>query len=76
MENSLVKSGSKIGNFCIINSSAIVSHDVEIGDYCNVSLGAKIGGNCKIGKNSFLGINSTIIQGLKLDQIQLLVQEL
>ena len=30
MENSLVKFEQKIGNFCIINSSAIVSHDVEI----------------------------------------------
>ena len=36
------------------------------GNFCNISLGAKVGGNVKIGNNSFLGMNSTVIQGITI----------
>ena len=47
MENALIKSNSKVGKFCLVNISSIISHDVTVGNFCNISLGAKVGGNVR-----------------------------
>lgn len=66
MENTIVKSNSIIGKFCLINSSAIIAHDVRIKDFSTVSLGAKIAGNCIVGRNTFIGMNATVVNNVKI----------
>jgi len=66
MENTIVKSNTTIGKFCLINSSAVIAHDVKIKDFSTVSLGAKIAGNCTVGRNTFVGMNSTIVNNINV----------
>lgn len=53
-----------IGDFCTINLSATVSHDVVLGNYANISPGANIAGNVEIGEGAWIGVGAAINQGL------------
>lgn len=63
---SIVNANSKIGSFCIINSMALIEHDVVIGNFCHVSTGALINGGVEIGEGTFVGSGSIIREGLKI----------
>lgn len=52
-----------IGNFVTVNLGVTVSHDVELGDYANLSPGAHVAGNVQIGKGVWLGIGVAVNQG-------------
>lgn len=56
----VINPGAKIGAHTIINTGAIVEHDVEIGDFTNVNPGAVIGGGAKIGSRTVLGLGCRI----------------
>lgn len=56
----------KIGENSIINSGAIVEHDVSIGSDCHIAPGATICGGVSIGSNVHIGAGATIIQGLNV----------
>ena len=43
-----------------------MTHHIEVGDYCFISSGVVVGGCTSIGNNSFIGINSTIANDLRL----------
>ena len=60
MHNALVNAGARIGEGCIINTSANIEHDVSIGNFCHVSTGAMVNGDCIIGEKSFIGSQSVI----------------
>jgi sugar O-acyltransferase (sialic acid O-acetyltransferase NeuD family) len=58
--------GARVGNNCIINSKALIEHDVIIGDHCHISTGAIINGGVKVGDETFFGsgaisVHETII---------------
>ena len=57
---------SKIGKGSLINAHACIHHDVAIGDFVEVSPGAKILGNCTIGDFSTIGTNATILPKIKI----------
>ncbi len=57
---------SKIGKGSLINAHACIHHDVIIGDFVEVSPGAKILGNCAIGAFSTIGTNATILPKVKI----------
>ena len=57
---------SKIGTGSLINAHACIHHDVELGDFVEVSPGAKILGNCTIGTFSTIGTNATILPKVKV----------
>jgi sugar O-acyltransferase (sialic acid O-acetyltransferase NeuD family) len=52
-----------IGDFCIINVNATLSHDVELHDFASISPGANIAGNVRIGKGALIGIGAAVNQG-------------
>ena len=56
---------SKINNNCIINSGAIIEHDVKIKN-SHICPGVIIGGNTLIGQNCFIGLGSNIIDKIKI----------
>jgi sugar O-acyltransferase (sialic acid O-acetyltransferase NeuD family) len=57
---------SKIGTGSLINTHASIHHDVIIGDFVEVSPGARILGNCSIGAFSTIGTNATILPKVKI----------
>lgn len=60
MANACINSSAKIGRHCIINTGAIIEHDNIIEDFVHISPNVALGGTVKIGKNTHVGIGSTI----------------
>ncbi len=55
-----------IGEDCLINTGAIVSHDCRIGHHVRISPGAILAGNVTIGENTLIGMGTTIYMGVKI----------
>ena len=66
MPGAILMPGSSIGENCIINSRALIEHDVQIGDNCHVSTGAIINGGTVVGDNSFVGSGAVLFEGLNV----------
>ncbi|KXX68567.1 acetyltransferase [Flammeovirga sp. SJP92] len=64
--NTVVQSGSEIGEHCIINTSSIIDHDCQLGNYVHVAPNAVLCGGVKVGNSSWIGAGSTIIQGITI----------
>jgi len=62
--NAIINSATKIECGTIINSSATVEHDCNIGSFVHIAPGAVLAGGVKIGANAFVGANSTIKEGV------------
>ncbi len=60
----VICTGASIGNNVIINTGCIVDHDCVVGDHCHVSSGVNVAGTVTIKTGTFVGIGSTIIQGI------------
>jgi len=56
----------KIGFGCIINTSAVVSHDCILDDFSNISPGAILAGEVIIGKFVLIGMGATINLRVKI----------
>ena len=66
MHGAVVNAGARVGANCIVNSLALVEHDVVVGDHCHVATGAIINGGASLGAGTFLGSRSTIRQQLQI----------
>lgn len=62
MANVVINPFVKIGQACIINTSATVDHDCILADGVHISPGAHLAGGVFVGTNSWIGIGSNIIQ--------------
>ena len=62
----VVNAGVSVGNFCILNSNALIEHDAVISDYCHISTGALVNGGAMIGECSFIGSGAVLREGLNL----------
>ena len=62
----IVNAGAVVGAHCILNSRALIEHDVNLGDHCHVSTGALVNGGVQIGAGSFIGSGAMLREGLKL----------
>ncbi len=60
LANSAVNAESKISQFAIINTGAIVEHNCKIGEFTHVAPGAKLGGGVVVGNDAHIGIGATI----------------
>lgn len=49
---------------CIVNTSSSIDHDCHIEQFSHIAPGVHLSGNVKIGKNNWIGVGSTIIQGI------------
>ena len=65
-KNSVVNCGAVLEDMSIINSGAIIEHNVYIGKYVHIAPGSIICGDCQIGENTHIGAGSVIIQGIKI----------
>ena len=58
---SIVTTRVRIGEHCIVNVNASVSHDSVVGDFVNINPGAVVAGNASIGEGCFIGAGATVI---------------
>lgn len=63
---SYVGPNSKVGNFSIINTGAILEHDSSLGDFSHLCPGVVTGGRVKIGSHTTIGLNATIRDGITI----------
>jgi sugar O-acyltransferase (sialic acid O-acetyltransferase NeuD family) len=68
MHHALINTLAATGKNCIINTGAVLEHDVQVGDHCHVSTGAYINGECKVGNGSFVGSNVTTVQTIHIGE--------
>lgn len=66
MPSCVVNTGSKIGNFCIINSNATIEHDNILKDFVSIAPGVTIGGNVEVGQFTAISIGSSIIHNISI----------
>lgn len=72
MPGVLIGPTTKIGKGNIIASRVCISHDNNIGSYNFISSGVVFGGHSSIGNNCFIGLNSTIRDGIFIDDYSLI----
>lgn len=66
LENNVIQPFVKIGTDVIMWSGNHIGHHSEIGDHCFIASHVVISGNVRIGPYCFLGVNSTIRDGVKI----------
>lgn len=57
---------TKINNFCILNLNSTLGHNCDLEDYVTLSPSVNLGGFSHIKKSSFIGIGTSMIQGLSI----------
>jgi len=67
-DGAVINSGTRIGNFSIINTKATVEHDCTVGDYCHIATSAVLSGGVEVGDFSMIGSNAVIVQYKKIAQ--------
>jgi len=55
-----------IGYNCIINTGAVVEHEVEVGNHSHIGPNATVSGRSRIGEYAFLGAGSTVIDKISI----------
>ncbi|SMD46075.1 sugar O-acyltransferase, sialic acid O-acetyltransferase NeuD family [Aquiflexum balticum DSM 16537] len=61
-----VGSNARIGKGTLVNTGAQVHHEVEIGEFSEISPKAVLLGNSKIGNHTRIGANACILPGVKI----------
>ncbi len=65
---SVAHHNAKIGDYCILNTGAILEHDCEIGNGVHIMPGAVIGGNTYLGNYVTVGLNATILPKIRIEE--------
>jgi sugar O-acyltransferase (sialic acid O-acetyltransferase NeuD family) len=68
MANSVVQAGAVRGAGCIVNTAAVVEHDVKLGPYVHVACNATVCGGVTVGGHSHVGAAAVIRQGVRLGE--------
>ena len=63
---SVAHHNAKIGDYCILNTGAILEHDCEIGNGVHIMPGAVVGGNTFLGDYVTIGMNATILPKINI----------
>jgi len=66
MAHSVVQPGARLGAGCIVNSAAVVEHDVQLGPYVHVACNATLCGGVSVGAGSHVGAAAVVRQGVRL----------
>lgn len=66
LAGAIVGPQAQLGRGAIVNHGASVDHQCRLGDYANISPGARLGGCVTAGAGLFAGMNATILPGLRL----------
>lgn len=66
MANAVINASVQIGRSCIINTASSIDHDCIINDFVHISPGVHVAGTVTIGRNTWIGIGSTVINNLEI----------
>ena len=66
VQGAIINVDSKLGKGVIINTSAGVDHDCDIGDYAHVCPGTRLAGEVTVGEAAWVGIGSSVIQRIRI----------
>jgi len=68
MAGAVINADTRIADLAIINTSASVDHDGDIGEAVHIAPQCGLAGNVTVGARSFLGIGSKVIPGVHIGQ--------
>ena len=68
ISGSIINTGTKIGEHCIINTRATIDHDNEIRDFININPSVVTGGSVIIHDGSEIGIGSTVKNNILINK--------
>lgn len=60
----VVQAEARIGRHVIVNSLALVEHDVELGDFVHIAPGVRLGGAVRVGAGALVGIGAAVLPGV------------
>jgi acetyltransferase EpsM len=60
MAGAVVNPGATIGRHVVVNTGAIVEHDVSVGDFAQLAPASVVGGGCRIGAGAFVGLGARV----------------
>lgn len=66
MHRVAVNAAAKVGKNCILNTGAVIEHDVVIKDNCHIATCAVVNGGTVVGENCFIGSNSAVREGIQV----------
>lgn len=61
-----ISNSTFIGHGCIIYYNSIITHDVHVGKFVEISPNTALLGRCKIGDYTKIGANSTVLPGINI----------
>ena len=71
MEGAVIQPGASIGLHSIVNTSALVEHDCQIGAHNHIAPKATLCGQVKTEYGCYVGANATVIQGVTLGTLSI-----
>jgi sugar O-acyltransferase (sialic acid O-acetyltransferase NeuD family) len=66
VSGSVINIGTNIGTHCVINTACAIDHDNLFENFSSTGPGVRTGGNVVVRKNSYIGINSSVKQGVEI----------
>lgn len=66
MHGAIINASARIGANSIVNSFALVEHDVKIGDHCHISTGVRANGGVIIEDGCFVGSGAVLREGIRI----------
>ena len=68
MHGGIVNASCVVGENCIVNSTALLEHDVSIGDHTHIATGARVNGSVKIGPRCFIGSGAVLHNDIEIGE--------
>lgn len=68
LANSVISADTIIGKMCIVNNSASIDHECEIGDGVHIAPGAVLCGCVKIDKHAMIGAGAVVLPRLRIGE--------
>lgn len=62
----IVNARAVIDRGVIVNSGALIEHDCVLEAFCHVAPGAVLGGRVTVGRDALVGLNATVLPGVRI----------
>ena len=68
MHEALLNAGASVRRHCIINTKALIEHDIFIEDHCSISTASALNGTVKVQRCSFIGSKAVLREHIVIDE--------
>ncbi len=62
-----INASTIISDHCILNTNSSLDHDCRMESFSSLAPNSAVGGNCSIGQFSYVGIGSSILHGVSIE---------